>query len=85
MAAEGFLFPCAQPAVRRGAKGAGRMSNLNLAERVIDLDTRGEDTRKRDYIVEQLLSDRTDLGAIVLAAGDILRRYDRTFVIEHAA
>lgn len=48
-----------------------------LAERVIDLDTSGEDTRKRDYIVEQLLSTRSDLGAVEVAAGDLLRKYSR--------
>jgi hypothetical protein len=53
------------------------MDTESLAERLADLPVRGEDHRKADYIIGRLLSGSTDLGAMFVAAGDLLRRYDR--------
>lgn len=56
-----------------------------LAERVFALSPTGEDARKQEYVVEQLLSTRADLGATVLAAGDLLRHYDRSSLVDLGA
>jgi hypothetical protein len=53
------------------------MDRTERAERIADLPVRGEDDRKADYIVGQLLSPRLDIGAIERAADDLIFRYDR--------
>jgi len=54
------------------------MHRIELAETVADLPVRGEDDRKADYVIAQLLSDRLDIGAMEAAAADLIRRYNRS-------